>query len=326
MPRTSLQVSALILSLVASGVAFQAPSAEGPVALVPRLPPRLPSEAQPVLRVDASLVMIPAHVTNALGAPATGLEKRNFRIFEDGVEQAIVHFSSDDAPVSIGVLLDTSGSMQNKMQKSSEAAAAFFRTANAEDEFFLVKFSGRARLAVPFTPDSDQLYKEIARTKPFGQTSLLDAVHVALGQMKKAQNPRKAIVILSDGGDNWSRHSVRQITNDLIESDVLVYAMGIFDPDYSIRHPSEERRGPQLLEALAEQTGGRHLPVDDLDELPAISARIGRALRNQYLLGYYSTNSMRDGKYRHVKLELAIPGPAPSLRTYYRRGYYGPVE
>jgi VWFA-related protein len=265
-------------------------------------------------------------VTTAIGASVTNLIKEDFRLFEDGVEQTLADFAHDDAPISIGVLFDTSGSMQNKMQKSSEAAAAFFRTAGADDEFFLVKFSGRAKLTVPFTPDSGELFREIIHTRPSGQTSLLDAIHVALEHMKAARNLRKALVIFSDGGDNWSRHTVRQVKNVLIESDVQVYAMGIFDANYYVKHSAEERRGPQLLTELAAQSGGRHFPVDSLDDLPAIASRIGRELRDQYVLGYYSTNGAHDGKYRQVKLNLVAPSVASALRAYYRQGYYAPVR
>jgi Ca-activated chloride channel family protein len=328
MARVTLTLACLgaLFSTGPSGFSFQSSFADGPVAIMPRVRPAPPAETQSVLRVDSCLIQIPAHVTTAIGASVTNLIRENFRLFEDGVEQTLTDFARDDAPISIGVLFDTSGSMQNKMQKSSEAAAAFFRTAGAEDEFFLVKFSGKAKLTVPFTRDSGELYSAIVHTRPAGQTSLLDAIHLALAQMKTARNLRKALVIVSDGGDNWSRHTVRQVKNVLIESDVQVYAMGIFDSNYSVKHTPEERRGPQLLSELAEQSGGRHFPVDNLDDLPAIASRIGRELRDQYVLGYYSTNADHDGKYRQVKLNLATPNGASVLRAYYRQGYYAPVR
>ena len=130
------------------------------------------------------------------------MTRDDFRLFEDGVEQRITHFGQDDAPISIGLVFDTSGSMHDKMRKASEAAAAFFKTANAEDEFFLVEFGDRPRLAVPFTVDSREVYRRIAGLRPFGRTSLLDAIHMALAQMKSARNSRKALVIFSDGGAN----------------------------------------------------------------------------------------------------------------------------
>ena len=180
--------------------------------------------------------------------------------------------------------------MQNE---SAEAAAAFFKTASTGDEFFLVEFGEKPKLMMPFTSDSDQIYKKIARTRPFGRTSLIDAIHLALVQMKNARNSRKAIVLLSDGGDNRSRYTRREIKSALLESEIQMYAMGIFD---SLKHSAEEKNGPQLLDELAVQSGGRLFTVDRLDDLDTVSATIGTALRNEYLLGYVSSNPSRDGK------------------------------
>lgn len=303
----------LLLSLPVSCVAFQA-------TITPRAT-RPSAETQPVLRSDSSLVVIPTHVTTVSGFSVTSLTRENFHLVEDNVEQPIVHFDKDDAPVSVGLLFDKSGSMKDKMQKAAEAVTEFFKTANSEDEFFLVEFSDRAKLVVPFTPDSGILFSWISRTKPFGMTSLLDAIHLSLAQMKKARNSRKAIVIISDGGDNWSRHSAREVRNILLESDVQLYAMGIFDPGYSTEREAETRNGPALLDELARQTGGRNYHVDDLNDLPAISAKIGNDLRNEYLLGYY-TRATHDGKYHRVKVDVSAPRDMPELRAYYRKGYY----
>jgi Ca-activated chloride channel family protein len=312
-----------------SGSAFQGPSpSDGErVTIAARVAPRPAEELPPPnLRVDTSLVLIPVHVTTQLGVSVTDLNKTNFRVFEDNVEQTITHFAKDDAPISIGLLFDASASMRNKLHKSSEAAAAIFKTANPEDEFFLIEFNERPRLAIPFTFDFDELSRHLAHTKTVGRTSLLDAIHMAILQMKKATNSRKAIVIVSDGGDNCSRHSVGQIKNALMESDVQLYAMGIFDFDDSGRkRPPEEVNGPKLLNDLAELSGGRHYPIDDLNELPAISERIGMELRNQYLVGYSPMNLERDGKYRKIKLDLAPPAGMPRLRTHYRQGYFAPA-
>lgn len=309
-----------------SCLAFQAtitprlarPSADG-------LPRPAPAEASATLRSDSSLVVIPTHVTTETGFSITSLTRDNFRLVEDNVEQPIAHFDKDDAPVSVGLLFDHSGSMRDKMQKAAEAVSAFFKTANAEDEFFLVEFSDRAKLTVPFTPDSGMLFERISHTKPFGMTSLLDAIHLSLGQMKKARNSRKALVVISDGGDNWSRHSARDVRNTLLESDVQLFSMGIFDPDYSTKHEAETRNGPALLDELARQTGGRSYTVNDLNDLPSISGRIGNELRNEYLLGYYS-GAVRDGKYHQVRVNVTGSDSLPPLRTYYRRGYYAPVQ
>src|SRR5580658_5786727 len=307
------------LPVVCLGVLFpMLVLAQIPATITPR--PARNAEPQANLRSDSSLVVIPAWVTTAAGASVTSLTRENFRVTEDDVEQKIAYFIRDDAPLSIGLLFDTSGSMRTKMEKASESVAAFFKTANTEDEFFLVEFSDRAKLTIPFTPDSSGISRRIARTKPFGRTSLFDAIQVGLKHMKKARHSRKAIVIISDGGDNWSWHTARQIRGALLESDVQLYAMGIFDPELS-KGPEENRKGPALLDELAGQTGGRHYPVGDLNDLPAISAKIGADLRNEYLLGYYAPDA-RDGKYHHVKVNLALPDGAPPLRANYRRGYY----
>lgn len=280
----------------------------------------------PDLRVDSSLVLIPVHVTTPGGAAVATLSKDSFQLFEDGVEQKITLFAKEDAPLSVGVVFDASGSMQNKIRKSSEAAATFFKTANADDEFFLVEFNDRAKLTVPFTSDSDEIYKRIAQTKAFGRTSLLDAIHLAAVEMKHARNLRKALVIFSDGGDNRSRYTESEIRNAMLESDVQVYAMGIFNHDDPRKLSREEQNGPQLLNDLAEQTGGRQYPVDQLEDLSTISARISSELRNQYVLGYSPPNKDRDGKYRLVKVNLTAPPEMPGLKTYYRHGYYAPTQ
>jgi Ca-activated chloride channel homolog len=298
---------------------------EAAVTIAPREKPR-PAVVGPeaTLRIDSSLVLIPVHVTNAMGASITGLDRREFRILEDNVEQTVSSFFTEDAPVSVGLLFDASGSMRSKMDKSCEAVASFFQTANPQDEFFLVEFNDRARLLLPFTQDTGLVYNQVGRIRPSGRTSLLDAVHLALGQMKHARYSRRALVIFSDGGDNWSHHSVREVKRTLLESDVQIYAMGIFDRNYLEKHPVEERDGPKLLDELALQSGGRHFPVDHLEDLPAISERVGRELRSQYLLGYHPTNATRDGKYRQVKVALNLS--PRDLHLDYRHGYFAPED
>ena len=304
------------------GAAF----AESPISITPRVhPASLPSERQAVLRSDASLVVIPTWVSTDNGASVTNLARDNFRVSQDNVDQPISYFVKDDAPISIGLLFDSSGSMRPKMDKAAEAVAEFFKTANTEDEFFLVEFNDRAKLQVPFTTDSGEIYSRIVATHPAGRTSLFDAIDLGLNQMKKARHTRKALVIVSDGGDNWSRHTAREIRSRLLESDVQLYAMGIFDPDLSKKSPIENRNGPALLDELAVESGGRHYPVDSLNDLPVISATIGTDLRNEYLLGYYPADS-RDGKYHHVKVKLALPENSPPLRANYRKGYYASSE
>ena len=302
------------------------PAFQGPLLLSRSPASPAAGDTLPVnIRIDSALVLIPAHVTTGYGASVTDLTRDNFRVSEDNIEQKITYFAKDDAPISIGVLLDTSGSMRNKMRRSSEAAATFFQTANPQDEFFLIEFNDRPKLTVPFTNDPDELYRHVLHAHPFGRTSLLDAVHMASLEMKHAHNTRKAILIVSDGGDNRSRFTPRQVQSDVLESDMQTYAIGIFEPDATRKLTVEEQHGPDLLEELAEASGGRHYRVDDIDQLASVAARVSTDLRNQYLLGYTSTNADRDGKYRQVKVNVTANGAA-KLRTYYRRGYYAPLE
>lgn len=276
------------------------------------------------LTVDVPLVLIPVHVTTPLGASVTTLGQSSFHLFEDGVEQRITHFSSDDAPLSIGFLFDASGSMRNKLKKSAEAVTAFFKTANAQDEFFLVEFNERPHLTVPFTQNPEPIAHHIAHAKAFGRTCLFDALHLALAEMKSAKNLRKAIVIVSDGGDNRSRFTESEIKSALREADVQIYAMGIFDPDGVPPRTPEERDGPKLLNEITEQTGGRHYPVKSADELPAVCERIGNELRSEYLIGYAPANDAQDGTYRKVKVTVDAPPGMPQLRAHNRQGYYAP--
>jgi len=317
--------SCSLLFVSSVGLPFQS-APDTKVTLTPRartVPLNVPAGAAH-LRVDASLAVIPVHVTTDAGNPVMMLDKANFRIYEEGVQQTITYFAQDDAALSVGLVFDSSGSMKDKKKKAAEAAAAFFQTATQQDEFFLVEFDERPNFRVPFTPDSKMLYDRILRTKPFGRTSLLDAIDMALTHMKDAHNSRKAIVILSDGDDNRSSHTFLQIKNHLLETDVQLYAMGIFDPDDPNKAAPDDLNGPRLLDDLSRESGGTHFRVGRLADLPEIAQRLGRELRSQYLLGYSPSNEIRDGKYRRVKVDLLEQNAPFNLR--YRRGYYAPTQ
>jgi VWFA-related protein len=265
-------------------------------------------------------------VTDPLNRFVTGLEREHFRLFEDKVEQQVTHFASEDAPLSVGLVFDASGSMGSKLTKSRQAAAQFFKTANPEDEFFLIQFSDRPELAVPFTTNTEEIQNRLAFTNSKGRTALLDAIYLAMNQMKKARNPRKAVLVISDGGDNSSRYTQTEIRNVVREADVQIYAIGIFEPASSRSRTAEELSGPGLLTEVAEQTGGRHFPVENLNELPDIAAKVGIELRNQYVLGYTPSNRQRDGKYRRVVIKVVQPRGLPPLRAFWRLGYYAPSQ
>ncbi len=276
------------------------------------------------IRIDKTLVQINVTVTDPLNRFVTGLDKDYFRLFEDKVEQQVSQFSSEDAPLSIGLVFDTSGSMGPKLQKSRQAAAEFFKTANPEDEFFLITFNDRPEMVMPFSTDTQEMQNRLLFTQSKGRTALLDGIYLAMNQMKKARNPRKALLIISDGGDNSSRYTETEVKNAVREADVQIYAIGIYEPLASRGRTSEEMAGPGLLSEVAEQTGGRAFAVDNLAELPDVAAKIGMELRNQYVLYYTPKNTERDGKYRRVQVKLVQPRGLPPLKAFYRLGYYAP--
>ncbi len=277
--------------------------------------------------VEKQLVQINVTVTTPLNQVVTGMEKEHFKIFEEKVQQEILSFSSEESPLSVGLVFDISGSMNNKLQKSRMAAKQFFNTANPQDEFFLVQFNERADVVVPWTTNTEEIQNRLAFTQAKGRTALLDGLYLAMNQMKKARNPRKAVLVLSDGGDNSSRYTETEIKNLVREADVQVYAMGIYEPMGGGRGRSaEEMAGPGLLTEIAEQTGGRHFPIDNLSELPDVAAKIGVELRSQYVLGYTPANGQKDGKYRRVEVKLVQPRGLPPLRAHYRTGYYAPAQ
>ena len=278
------------------------------------------------IRVDSTLVLIPVTVTDPMNRFVTGLEKENFKLTEDKQPQEITQFSSEDAPLSVGVVFDCSGSMGHKLDKSKQAVAQFFKLANPEDEFFLVQFNDSANLIQTFTRNLEEIQNKLAFPQSKGRTALLDAVYMAVHEMKKAKNPRKALLLISDGGDNSSRYSEAEIKSVVKEADVQIYAIGIYESAGARNRTPEETTGPALLTEIAEQTGGRQYQVDDLNELPDVAAKIGVELRNQYILGYSPRNLSRDGKYRRVQVRLVQPHGMPLLRPFWKQGYYAPAQ
>ncbi len=305
---------------------FQKGAADSPVAVMPRAKPAGEAGPKANIRVDSNLVLIPVTVTDPLNRIVTGLGKENFRVVEDKTEQEITQFSSEDLPISVGVVFDCSGSMGGKLEKSRMAVAQFFREANPSDEFFLVQFNDDAKIVQPFTLSLAEIQNRLPFTQSKGRTALLDAVYLGLQEMKKGVNPRKALLIISDGGDNNSRYTDGEIKNLVKEADVQIYAIGIFEPAGNRGRTPEELEGPTLLSDIAEQTGGRQYPVETVNELPDVAAKIGAELRNQYILGYAPQNRDHDGKYRRVQVKLVPPRGLPPLRAAWRLGYYAPSQ
>jgi Ca-activated chloride channel homolog len=313
------------IGLACSLTVLAALAVRGQVTIDPRPKPAPPAEPKPKtnIRIDTNMVLVPVTVCNPYNQPVTGLEKEHFKIFDDKVEQTIAQFSMDDEPIAVGLVFDVSGSMGNKLRESRLAAAEFFKTANPEDEFSLVEFADQPKLISPLGTPIEEIQNQLTFAPSKGRTALLDAVFLAMHEMKKSTKNRKALLIISDGGDNASRYTEGEVRNLVRENDVMIYAIGVFEGAGVRSRTPEEQSGPGLLNDLSEQTGGRHFPAE-ISELPDIAAKIGVELRNRYVLGYIPTDKQRDGRYHPVVVKVIPPHGLPPLHAYWRKGYYAP--
>jgi len=275
------------------------------------------------LKVGVDLVLVPVTITDPMNRLVTGLEKDNFQLFEGSAPQEIKSFSSEDAPVSLGVIFDSSRSMSSKMDRAKDAVMEFFKTANPQDEFFMITFSDEPEVVNDFTSSVDEIQGKLVYTVPRRMTALLDAIYMGVSKMRQAKYAKKALLIISDGGDNHSRYTENEIKSLVKEADVMVYAIGIYDRYFPTE---EERLGPALLGEIAELTGGRAFTVENPNDLADVATKIGVELRNQYVLGYRPNKVVRDGKWRKIKVKLLPPKGLPPLRVYARTGYYAPEE
>jgi len=275
------------------------------------------------LKASAELVLVPVTITDPMNRLVTGLDRENFTVFEGKSQQEIRSFSSEDAPVSLGVIFDMSGSMSSKIERAREAVVEFFKTANPQDEFFMITFADKPEEVSDFTSSIEDIQGKLVYTVPKGRTALLDAIYLGVNKMKHAKYPKKAMLIISDGGDNHSRYTEGEIKSVVKEGDVLIYAIGIYDHYFPTE---EEKLGPALLTDVTELTGGRAFTIDNPNDLADVATKIGIELRNQYVLGYRPTNPIKDGKWRKIKVKLLPPKGLPPLRVYAKTGYYAPAE
>lgn len=277
----------------------------------------------PIIRKNVDLVLVPVTVTDGSNRLITGLDQENFQVFEGKQAQKIKHFSSEDAPVSLGIILDVSGSMSTKIERARESVLQLLKSSNPQDEFFLMTFSDTPQLLEDFTQNPDDVQNHLLFAAPKGRTALLDAIYLSIQNMKKAKYQRKALLIISDGGDNHSRYNESDVKSLVKEADVMIYSIGIFDADF---RSEEERLGPALLSEISLVTGAASFTLDNPNDLPEITNRIAMELRNQYVLGYRPNTSKPDGKYRKIKVKLILPRGISALHVQARAGYYAPSE
>src|SRR5271156_1817549 len=328
--RTSFAVL-LIIAVCSTLPVFSQVSTED-VHIQPRVQPAPPKEPDidpafkthtKPMKVQVDMVLVPVTITDPLNRLVTGLDRDNFNLFEGKDQQEIKTFSSEDAPVSIGVIFDMSGSMSSKIERAREAVVEFYKTANPQDEFFMIAFSDKPEEIADFTSSVDEIQGRLLYTIPRGRTALLDAIYLGITKMRQAKYPKKALLIISDGGDNHSRYTEGEIKSMVKEADILIYAIGIYDHYFPTE---EERLGPALLSDITELTGGRAFTIDNPNDLADVSTKIGIELRNQYVIGYRPKNPAHDGKWRKIKVKLVPPKGLPPLKVYAKTGYYAPTE
>lgn len=305
------------------------------MTLLPTSPPFLGAQQRPgsrtglrtrvdmVLRVDVELVLLLVSVTDARFRAVRGLRPDNFQVYEDKVRQRINSVSEVDAPLSVGFVFDASGSVSNNINLCKQAVRAFFEHAHPEDEYFLIEFNNSPHLLAPFTSRTDRIMADVGAARSGGRTALYDAIYFAIAEVQKARNSRKVLLVLTDGADNASRYTERDIRNALRESDVLLYAIGVFEP-IPYRNTREQMAGPMNLARLARITGGHGFVLRNPYLLPDLTANISRELRTQYEITYYPTNRVRDGQWRRLRVKLKAPTEAPPLEARTRAGYYAP--
>jgi Ca-activated chloride channel homolog len=279
-----------------------------------------------VIKTEVDLALVNVNVTDPFDRMVVGLGQDNFRVFEDGVEQEITTFSSEDVPISLGVIFDLSGTMTNKIDEARAAIMEFLKAANKQDDFFLIGFNARAELMSSVTDNPEDVQSRVLFAAPGGRTALLDAVYLGLTYMRKSKHSKRALLIFSDGGDNHSRHTRREIKQLVREADVQLYAIGFYSPIGYPYRTVEEIHGPSLLEEITEMTGGQVYPGGHLEELPAIAAKIGAEQRNQYILGYTPSNHVYDGQWRKIRVKLRPPRGVPPLLVHAKIGYYAKVQ
>ncbi len=293
------------------------------VSIEPRRKPTSKKQANtepaPSLRVDTNLVQVPVTVTDKIGRPVIGLEKENFRVLDNKVEQAITRFAMDDEPVAVGFVFDVSGSIGKMLGQYQLAAHEFFKNADPADEFFLVEFESSPKLVVPLTKRAGDIEYQIMMTRSKGMTALFDAVYLAANEIRKSKLTKKAIILISDGGENHSRYSFPELTNALRETDALLYSIGP-SPDSSWG----DNNG-RLLKQLAEITGGRLIELGGGD-LANLAQKIIVDLRNRYVLYYSPLDKTRDGRYHRIQVQLVPPRGLGKLTAHWRTGYYASGE
>lgn len=269
--------------------------------------------------LGTGVVSVTVSVTDPYGRFVTGLGKDHFDVFDDKVKQQIAHFTDEDSPVSLGIVYDVSGSMKERIVRSVKALRRFIETSHDDDDFFLIGFNDRAKLVQDFTPSGDQVLGHLMFVQPKGSTALYDAAYLAVEKVQQGRHSKKALLIISDGQDNNSRYTYKELRNRVKEADVQIYAIGITDP----ASDSLAGFGRGVLEEITRMTGGRVFFPNAYNEpeLVEICTRIALELRHQYSIGFYPTDITSEAKWHKVQVKVNPPRGLGRLSLTYREGY-----
>lgn len=279
------------------------------------------------LKVDVDLRLLHVTVFDWKEQLVKGLRQENFEVYEDKIQQEISLFKVEDIPVSLGLVIDNSGSMRGKRNRVNQAAITFVKTSNPEDEVFLINFNDQVFLDQEFTQNLDDLTDALDHIDARGGTALYDAVYLALEHIREGQEEKKAILVITDGQDRDSRYRFDTVLDFARESYASIYLIGLFDK--LSERPRRERKAAKLLQELSVETGGKYFFPESVDEVHAICTEVAHEIRNQYTLGYKPTNLSRDGTWRDVTVRvLGAPKPKGKRKWIARtkRGYYAPTE
>jgi len=263
------------------------------------------------IQLQARLVSLTVTVSDSLGRFVTGLQQRHFQVFDDGVKQEIAHFSDDDAPLTLGIIFDVSGSMSDLTSRSVQALRRFFDTSHQDDEYFIVAFNDRAKLVQDFTSSPNDIMSRVIFVKAKGSTALYDGVYLGLEKAKQGRHRKKALLIISDGEENSSRYSGRELRDMLKESDVPVYSVGI----------SQFYTGLGVLQSLSGWSGGMTFTPADEPQTRDIYTRIALMLRHQYVIGFYPSDASSPTDWHKVRIVVNGPKGLGRLALSYRNGY-----
>src|SRR5712691_2943551 len=299
------------------------------IPTTPSAPPPPPGQSATVgqdsrIRVDVNLVVLHTTVLDDRGRFADGLKQENFRILEDKVEQKLSVFKREDIPVSMGLVIDNSGSMRDKRPRVNQAAITLVEASNPQDEAFVVNFNDDFYLDLDkdFTSSIPELKEALERIDSRGSTAMRDAILGSLDHLKKASKDKKVLLVVTDGEDNASRNSLEKMIREVQKTDTVIYTIGLLGQE----NRKEAKRARKALEQIAAASGGLAFFPENVDDVHNICEQVAHDIRNQYVLAYYPTNTNRDGTFRAIHVDVIPPRGRGKLLARTRNGYYAPTE